>query len=142
MKLHHLFLIFATIGLLFTTTASLAQDQLTEEIKAPEIMVTKFYADWCGSCKEMKPAFDAFLNATEEEPTLYVHFDLTDDQTRQKSAYLAHSMGLSDIYKANAGKTGYALLVDADSKKVLDRLTKEMSKDQMLNALSEAMDKL
>ncbi len=115
-----------------------AETQLKETVEAPQIIVAKFYADWCGSCKIMQPALETFLDATADEPVLYVHFDLTDETTRQKSAYLAHTLGLSEIYKDHAAKTGYALLVDAQTRAVHGRLGKEMDKDAMLVALNEA----
>ena len=137
-KLNRMILAFLALFFLTMPQASMAENKHNEIVEAPQTMIVKFYADWCGSCKVMQPELDKFLENTKDKSTLYVHFDLTDEQTRQKSAYLAHSLGLEDIYNEHAAKTGFALLVDNDSKAVEGKITKDMSSEEMLAMLETA----
>ncbi|PJB69952.1 MAG: hypothetical protein CO093_09165 [Alphaproteobacteria bacterium CG_4_9_14_3_um_filter_47_13] len=135
LRLKYSILSFLALFVLVMPQASMAENKHNEIVEAPQTMIVKFYADWCGSCKVMQPELDKFLENTKDKSTLYVHFDLTDEQTRQKSAYLAHSLGLEDIYKEHAAKTGFALLVDNASKTVEGKITKEMSSADMMKML-------
>lgn len=129
---------FFALLMLFLPYSANAQDGLKEKIVAPQVMVVKFYADWCGSCKAMQPELDKFLDATKNKSVLYVHLDLTDEQKRQKSAYLAYSLGLEEIYKEHAAKTGFALLVDVSSTSIKGKITKDMSSSDMYAMLESA----
>lgn len=131
-KFNKAILSFFALFILVMPHAVMAENKHSEIVEAPQTMIVKFYADWCGSCKVMQPELDKFLENTKDKSTLYVHFDLTDEQTRQKSAYLAHSLGLEDIYKEHASKTGFALLVDSASKTSEGKITKDMSSEEML----------
>jgi len=135
LRLNHSILSFLALFVLIMPQASMAENKHNEIVEAPQTMIVKFYADWCGSCKVMQPELDKFLESTKDKSTLYVHFDLTDEQTRQKSAYLAHSLGLENIYKEHAAKTGFALLIDSASKTPEGKITKDMSSEEMLAML-------
>jgi len=134
-KFNKVVLSFFALFILVMPHAAIAENKHSEIIEAPQVMIVKFYADWCGSCKVMQPELDKFLESTKDKSTLYVHFDLTDEQTRQKSAYLAHSLGLENIYKEHAAKTGFALLIDSASKTPEGKITKDMSSEEMLAML-------
>lgn len=122
---------FVALLFLLLPYSANAQGALKEKVTAPQVMIVKFYADWCGSCKVMQPELDKFLDATKSQSVLYVHFDLTDEVKRQKSAYLAYSLGLEEIYREHAAKTGFALLVDVSSKNIKGKITKDMSISDM-----------
>ena len=128
-------LAFAFIAAMSAPVASQAQD-----IEKPEVYVVKFYADWCKSCKIMKPAFDEFLDGIADKPVLHVHLDLTNEQTRQKAAYMMSGLGLGKVFEAHAPKTGYALLVDGTTQEVFAKLTKEMDTKAMQAELAKALN--
>ncbi|MCI0366070.1 MAG: protein disulfide isomerase family protein [Phycisphaerales bacterium] len=108
---------------------------------APKIIAVKFHADWCGFCKQMGAAFEELQAKFDQEPALYVTFDQTRDFGRKQSQYLAHAMGLDDVWKENGGKTGFILLIDPKTKQVVQRLTHEQNLKQIGAALQEAVQK-
>ena len=104
---------------------------------APELLVVKLHADWCGSCLVLGPRIDSAREQADldESSALFVTLDLTDEATRHQSALLAHSLGLEEFFAANRGKTGFAILVDVASGEIKGRLTKDMSADGIAAAI-------
>jgi thiol-disulfide isomerase/thioredoxin len=100
--------------------------------------VALFYADWCGSCKILDPKLKEAMNALENPDAIeLVVFDLTNDETKAASADLAASKGLSDIYQANAPKTGFAVLTNFHEEEgaELVKLTKTNTVDEIKSRL-------
>lgn len=103
------------------------------------VIAIKFHADWCPLCQKMGSAFEDLQKDVNEEPVLYVTFDHTDDFARRQSQYLAHAMGLQTIWKEHGGTTGYILLIDAGSHKVIQKLTHDQGVNDMSKALQGAL---
>ena len=107
----------------------------------PEVMGVLFYADWCNSCKVLEPRIDQARvdSSLDSGSVLFVTLDLTDEVTIHQSQLLAESLGLGDVYTAHEGTTGFMLLVDADSKKVITRLTKELESEDISDLVGKAI---
>ncbi len=91
----------------------------------PAVYGVLMYADWCGSCKALDPKISQAREEAnlDQQDILFVRWDLTDEVTSHQAKMMAAVLGLSDLYEANAGKTGFMLLVDADSGEKLAQLT-------------------
>lgn len=85
------------------------------------------YADWCGSCKILDPAVEEARSSAklDDQEILFVTLDLTDDTTKKQSELLAGSLGFGEFYKANNGKTGSFILIDAESGAEVARYKKD-----------------
>lgn len=119
-----------------STQATAQQDKSSE---GPRVIAAKFHADWCALCQKMGPTFEDLQAEVDEEPVLYVTFDLTDDFDRRQSQYLAHAMNVQDVWKEQAGKTGFVLLIDCDSRQVVQTLTHDQSAADMSKAVHAAL---
>ena len=119
-------LIFLLIPLIFLVLPFTSQsgEEGSSDVK-PAVYGVMMYADWCGSCKALDPKIaQARKEANlDQEDILFVRWDLTDEVTSHQAEMMAAVLGLSDLYKTNAGKTGFMLLVDADSGEKLAQLT-------------------
>ena len=111
-----------------------------DQAEKPKVIAVKFHADWCGSCKVIAPMFANLANKYDGEPVLFVTLDLTNRTTTAQSEYLAAALGLSKVWSEYAPKTGYVLIVDTETRKVVDTLTKKLSLKQMAARLRTVID--
>jgi thiol-disulfide isomerase/thioredoxin len=115
--------------------------QSAEAVKpaaAPSLIALSFYADWCPGCKELAPKLDAVVAAAAKQPCLFVKLDQTDRESRQAEFLLA-SLGMGELWKEHAGKTGYALLVDPATKRVVGRISADQDTEAMKSSVSKAL---
>lgn len=126
-----------TFVLVVFSQTGLASDRKTE------VLGVLFYADWCGSCKVLDPVIQKARGKSnlDAEPILFVKLDLTDETRRNQSELMAEVLGIQDFYKENGGATGFMLLVDAETKKVITRLTKNMDAKKITKQIKGAISK-
>lgn len=90
----------------------------------PTVIALSFYADSCPGCKMLAPKLDEVMAASSTQPCLFVKLDQSDKGSHQ-AEYLLAALGMAELWKDNAGRTGFVLLVDTKSKKVVATLTPE-----------------
>jgi thiol-disulfide isomerase/thioredoxin len=112
----------------------------TASAELPRIIAVKFHADWCGYCKAMGQVFEELQAKFDTQPVLYVTLDLTREFDRGQAKYLAHAMGLADIWAEHGGKTGFILLIDGKTRAVIARLTHQQTLAEMGAALLDAVE--
>ncbi|MCI0387850.1 MAG: thioredoxin domain-containing protein [Acidobacteria bacterium] len=145
MKLKKIFAItLVALGLLIAPPTPFAQapkqtPKPPTKFEPPKVLGVLFYADWCGSCKALEPKLDQVKRGFQGQPILFTRFDLTDDFTNDQSARYAALLGLENYYRENAGKTGYMLLIDAQSKKLLGKITKLNSPEEIKTMLTQTL---
>jgi thiol-disulfide isomerase/thioredoxin len=123
------------LGFLTAPIQILAQEA---KIEPPKVLALLFYADWCNSCKVLEPKLNQVKRDFQDQSILFTRFDLTDDFTKDQAAHYAALLGLEDVYHENAKKTGFVLLIDWPSKKVLGKITKEKSPEEIKSMLTHA----
>jgi len=110
-------------------------------VASPELIALKFHADWCGSCRAMGPIFTDLGNKFDTKPVLFLELDHTSEPSRRQAEYLAAALGLQEVWKENGGTTGFILLIDADTREVLAKLTKDQDIKVMGSQLLAAIDR-
>lgn len=125
-------LLTATLLVTVVTAAAQYQDK-------PQVIGLLFYADWCASCKVLEPKLDAVKKGFTDKPVLFTRVDMTDDYTKSQSKLLAGALGLGSLYAENAPKTGYMILINASNKKVLGKLDKAQSEEQIKANIAAAL---
>ena len=109
--------------------------------RAPELMVVALHADWCAKCQALGPKMmNEIMPAFANEGCLFVKIDQTDKDSTQ-AEYLMAALGLGQHWREHGGKTGYALLVDPQSKRVVGTLQADQSVDAMKASITSAMRK-
>ena len=112
-----------------------------EKAETPKVIGLLFYADWCGSCKVLDPKIEAIKKDFAKDPVLFTRVDLTDDFTKGQSKLFANWVGLADIFAEHGKKTGFMLLIDSAEKKILSKLTKTQSEDELRDEIKAALEK-
>ena len=130
----------AIFALVTTITALSVGPLKAVEVEAPEVIAVKFHADWCGSCKVMGPVFEELQEKFDTQSALYIVLDHTRTYNRRQSQYLATTLGLDKVWAEYGGKTGFILLIDGESRKVLNTLTRENNLKQMGASLLAAVE--
>ncbi len=84
----------------------------------PDMYVVVFRADWCGPCQVMEPKLRSAMNELRDPRVEYVEFDLTNTQS-QLPAHKAFDRQIVPQYNQWFPMTGFAVMIDADSKRTL-----------------------
>lgn len=106
--------------------------------REPEVVAATFASAWCSACKILEPRLAAVIPAFKDEPVKFVKFDFTFGQ-RAELIQQAEAEGLGAVYPLAKGATGFTLLVDRDSGKIIDTLTIKNSKNAMRDAIARAI---
>ena len=71
----------------------------------------------------------------------FVTFDFTSEETTAAAVAKAASLGVSELYASKAPKTGFALVYDTQSKKVLTTLSAQQDSAQWAAEIDKALGK-
>lgn len=121
-------------GLLSVMTSCNSKQQTvsdkTENVGDNELLLVKYHADWCGSCRALSPLLVELNGKLADKKVKYVELDFTDEKTTAAARSRATQLGLSAFLK-DKQKTGYVAIIDTKTKKELGKLTKTQSVDEM-----------
>ena len=98
------------------TTPNLASAQVF--VPVPDVYVVMFRADYCAPCKVVEPALATALNSLSDPRIEYVHIDIGSGN----GAYNANTVfdrGIVSQYNQWLGVTGFAAVIDGDTKQTL-----------------------
>ena len=110
----------ATVG--FGLTSSAGADEVRQGAQRPELILVDHYADWCGKCQALKSPLNTALEELADEPILFVKYDFTDKHTKLQAEYLAGELGLDNEWDDYGGKTGFVVVIDPETHKIVDRI--------------------
>ena len=110
------------------------------KVQEPELISLRFYADWCGFCRALDEKLDEVKKEFSGAPVLFTHVDLTDEYTKEQSGLLAAQLGVASIYEEYGNSTGDMVLIDPETGEVKEHITHEVSKDELRQRISAALD--
>ncbi len=84
-----------------------------------EMYVVMFRADWCAPCKVVEPNLDRALRQLNDPSIKVVAIDITDSLRIERSAHIAFDRQIVSQYNQWYGVTGFAAMIDADTKNTL-----------------------
>lgn len=85
----------------------------------PDMYVVVFRADWCGPCRILEPQLKQALNNLRDPGLEYVEFDTTNSSRANAAAHKAFDRRIVAQYNKWLGVTGFAVMIDADTKNTL-----------------------
>lgn len=84
----------------------------------PDVYVVMFRADYCAPCKVVEPALNQALNNLADPRIEYVHIDIGAGNG-ERNAHIVFDRGLVQQYNMWLGVTGFAAIIDGDTKQTL-----------------------
>lgn len=86
--------------------------------KTPDVYVVMFRADWCAPCKIVEPALAQALNTLRDPGIEYVNIDISSGNG-DLNAHTVFDRGIVKQYNSWMGVTGFAAIIDGDTKRTL-----------------------
>ena len=84
----------------------------------PDVYVVMFRADYCAPCKVVEPALFKALNTLADPRIEYVNIDIGSGNGNL-NAHLVFDRGIVQQYNSWLGVTGFAAIIDGDTKQTL-----------------------
>ena len=98
-----------------------------------------YYADWCSACKTLEPKVAGVKPEFADKPIQFLRIDLTNQERAEASIDRAREVGLGEVAQRNAQATGFLILVDGESKQIVDRIFANHSEQQIRQKLERAL---
>lgn len=135
MKVFNLALALSLNFLFLTNLNAYSLKEAPITYNPPKLMVVKFHADWCGSCKTLGPAITDLTNKLDGKPVLFTELNFTNTTTKNQTLLLASALGLEKVVQSNSG-TGFILVIDTKTKEIKAKLDKTQSVKEMGKIIS------
>ena len=126
------------VASLFIAMIIIPNEGNAQEDSQPKLLVVKFHADWCGSCKALGPVLTDLTNKLDGKPILFVELDFTNNTKKQQTNLLASALGIDKIVAENGG-TGFLLVIDGKTKAVKTKFTKTQTVKEMANEINSLL---
>lgn len=114
------------VGLCALTTilggTALAQTNYPGQVyqtQTPVMYVVMFRADWCAPCKIVEPAAQQALQRLGDSTIEYVTIDISNPGLSEIGAHAAFDRKIVPQYNMWLGVTGFAAIIDGDTKQTL-----------------------
>jgi thiol-disulfide isomerase/thioredoxin len=106
------------------------------------VTAVMFYSNWCGACQILDPKIEAVKPDFAGHAVDFVKFDFSYALMRGKALKAqAAEKGVPNIYAKNKGRTGFMLLIDPASEKVLDVITIRDNKASIAAKLNKSLNR-
>ncbi|WP_284388224.1 thioredoxin family protein [Algimonas ampicilliniresistens] len=110
----------ALAALALATGLSSATSAQTYRVAAatPDVYVVMFRADWCAPCKVVEPRLNDALRNLHDPRIEYVNIDISGGRG-DWNAHAVFDRGIVQQYNEWMGVTGFAAIIDGDTKRTL-----------------------
>lgn len=88
------------------------------QVATPDVYVVMFRADYCAPCKVVEPALNQALTNLSDPRIEYVHIDIGAGNG-ERNAHTVFDRGIVHQYNMWLGVTGFAAIIDGDTKQTL-----------------------
>ncbi len=113
-----------------TLTLGLGSLAAAYQPQTPDVYVVMFRADYCAPCKVVEPALNQALTSLRDPRIEYVHIDIGAGHG-ERNAHLVFDKGVVQQYNMWLGVTGFAAIIDGDTKRTLGCVNLNYDADSM-----------
>jgi len=100
-------------------TLGLGSSANSASFNTPDIYVVMFKADWCAPCKVVEPNLHKALNSLGDNRVELVNIDISNPGLSEIGAHAAFDRNIVNQYNRWLGVTGFAAIIDGDTKTTL-----------------------
>ncbi len=123
--------IFSLAMILFLSVSAMAQSD-------SKVIAVINHAEWCSVCKNNgERAQAAFMKSNKDGAIQFLTNDLTDEASKRKSATALKKVGLDKVMEENKW-TGRAYFFDAETKKLITKISVARSDEKLADAVATA----
>lgn len=116
-----------------------AGDVQFEQAQQTKTLAVLFRADWCAQCHVLEPKIEAARALLEASGggagVSYVTLDFTSAASRLQASEAAVRHGVERVFTERAGKTGFMLVIDAESGAVESEISSVYEPDVIAHVL-------
>jgi thiol-disulfide isomerase/thioredoxin len=105
----------------------------------PRVVAIKFWHELCPACKQLDPRYAGVLESFDDGSVLFVTFDMSTEWSRRQSALMAEVLGVKALYEESLGDFGFVVLLAADDRRPLGRITAKQDTGQMKRSIRDAL---
>ena len=117
--------------IVFPLLMVLSVGSTTQAQQRPDMYVVMFRADWCGPCKIVEPNLNRAIRALNDPGIRVITIDVTDSPRIDRSAHIAFDNNIVAQYNQWYGVTGFAAMIDPDTKNTLGCVNMMYNADAM-----------
>ncbi len=104
------------------------------------LVAAMFYSNFCASCRILDPKIEAVKPDFDGRPVDFVKFNQTFSAFNTSSLReLAHEHGVPTVFEEYRGATGFMLLVEPETERVVAMITMSYSRDEIRAAIDRAL---
>ena len=122
-------------GLVLTFCLVQSFSAATPADKKPFVVVV--YADWCPTCQELKPTL-LHINQKYQNRIHFVRYDITSEESAERSNQTMAQMGLADFFDKYERKTSLVVILDSSKREVL-RTYNDFNREHYEKALDQLL---
>lgn len=103
------------------------------------VLALKFSADWCSTCRAIRPKLAAVEQRFDSGAVKVIVFDFSNKSTTAQAARQARALKLGRVYGRFAPSAGFVVLVNPRTRHIISVLTTRQTKAQWLAAVRSAL---
>ncbi|VAW01990.1 hypothetical protein MNBD_ALPHA06-1891 [hydrothermal vent metagenome] len=113
-----------------------------ERVEDQPVTSVMFYSNWCGACQILDPKLEKAKLGFTDRPVDFVKFNFSYAMVQgAKLQALAEEKNLTNIYAKNKGKTGFVLLIEPKTERVMDVITMRDSVEEITAKLERSLQR-
>ncbi len=108
-----------------------AASQSQAALNQPDMYVVVFRADWCAPCRVLEPKLKMAIQRLNDSKIEYVEIDISNPGLSEIGAHRAFDREIVSQYNKWLGVTGFAVMIDADTKQTLGCVNRSYDEGSM-----------
>ncbi|GEM_PF-3447546 len=112
---------------------------IVKRVQTSKIIILDVYHKHCESCKHIEPVIKKLESDYSQNPdVVFLKHDLSNPFTSRNSRAVGKALGIENIYKSQRF-SGIVLVINTQSKKVLDTLVAEYNIDTYIKVIEKRL---